>query len=258
MPTKSRQTLNRMRELTSQPLMRDQPDTVEEPPQCNLVLVSGSRNTGASTLLKALCRSSLVSDPDFDANGNRAMRNDIFVDWTHCHLRGVYTRVVVKKIRCTARETPFSACLYTKPNTAVLLLLDLTRSFSEQSNALTERLHACQRHGISAGRVLLVGTKRNHPNCTGSAFKAAHGFAAEHGLPYVEVDAMTDASELWYAVMAVAAGATELSTPSIFDHACKAHNESCRREVSEPPRFVGGLLEELKARASVAALPHLE
>jgi len=142
-----------------------------------------------------------------------------------------------------------------KPNTAVLVLLDLSKSFSEQATALNERLQACRRHGVCSGNVLLVGTKSNHPNCQGQAFEAAHRFALEQQLPYIEVDAKTDASELWHAAMAVAAGAAELCTPSMFDHASEAHGESCKREVSEPPRFVGGLLEELKARASCGALP---
>ena len=255
MPTKSRQLMIQMRELTNQ--TEDQSDEGVELPQCNLVLVSGSRNTGASTLLDALCSRALFNGPEFDPKDpdTPAMRNDVVLDWTYCELRGVYTRVAVKKIRCTARETPFSACIYTKPNTAVLVLLDLTKSFSEQATALNEQLQACRRHGVFSGYVQLVGTKSQHPECKGQALEAAHRFALEQQLPYIEVDAKTDASELWHAAMAVAAGAAELRTPSIFDHACEAHGESCRREVSEPPRFVGGLLEELKARASFGALP---
>merc|ERR1711907_53764 len=220
--------------------------------ELNLVVISACRKAGATTLCDAMKTPGFVSLPQHYSHlQGGQFANDITVRWARAAIDQVPARVVLKELRCTASETPFSAGIYSKPNTAVLLLIDLSGDLDQQMQGARARVRALQKHheAILDTATLVVGTKSHSPDRT-IHFKQAYDFAASFHLPYVECDAHDrTVQEPFCMGVAMAAGLNELYIPSDFEG--DAHIESFKAQnlTAPAPHFICEMLQELKMRA---------
>jgi len=257
LPTKSRSNYTQIRECVANNASRQYGDIGEDPKhELNLVVTSATRKTGATTLCDALKSEEFVSPPHcYEHLQGGHFNNDITVRWASAAIHKAPARVVLKELRCTATETPFSAGIYSKPNTATLVLIDLTDCLETQINGATARVRAIQKHheAMLSSSTLVVGTKSCSPHRQ-IGFNEAYEFASSFNLPYVECDAHRHSvEEAFHVAVAMAAGLHELYMPSEFEG--DAHIDFIEKQKASnltaeaAPHFICGMLEELKIRA---------
>merc|ERR1712166_39471 len=201
----------------------------------NIVVTGASRGAGSTSLCDAFKHETFRSGSSLEG---AKFRNDILVRWAYASIKGQPTRVVLKDLRQTARETPFSAGMYTQADTAVMLIVDLTKADACELAAI--RLAHLAKHGAGTVPTLIVGSKAVCADRVVS-FSEVQAFAAANKVQYAECDAFDGCGvqEVFTLCTAMAAGLQELYKPAEFD-------AKVSKTVMHTPAFVGGFLEELR------------